>query len=346
MHSTSRGTIPMESRPTEPCESVRLALQAMATRFEVLLYGPRASALRAAAEDALAEVARLEARLSLYRPDSDIARLNRARAEQPVRLLPEVWQLLRRARDLSEATEGAFDITVAPLLECWGFLTGIGRRPSPEAVADALERVGSRYLELDASTWTARLLRAGMKVDLGGIGKGYAIEQAVEVLRQAGITSALIHGGTSSVYGLGSPPDMPAWQVAVEPPPELRRTNTAPLAVVTLQNRALSVSAVWGRAFADAEGLVGHVLDPRTGRPVAGTVLAATVTASPTDADALSTALLVLGENGLKRLKSRWPDLQALVLSRHEGTWRLASLDLETTWQPPPAAPDPDESGR
>lgn len=330
----------MESRFMSPedsrgAESVRVALMAMATRFEILLYGSRAEALRAAAEEALAEVERLEARLSLYRTDSEIARLNRSTPDQPVRLLPEVWELLRRACVLSEATGGAFDVTVAPLMECWGFIGGTGRRPPPEAIAAALRCVGSRNLELDVANRTARFRQPGMKVDLGGIGKGYAIEQAAEVLREAGVCSALIHGGTSTVYALGSPPDQPAWQVAVEPPPQLRGKNVPPLAVIALRDRALSVSAVWGKAFEDDSGFHGHVLDPRTGRPVAGAVLAAVVTASPTDADALSTALLVLGERGLALLKHGWPDLQALVLERRMGGWHLATLGLETSWQPP-----------
>lgn len=330
----------MSREEIESAESVRVALPAMATRFEILLYGRRTEALRAAAEEALAEVARLEARLSLYRPDSEIARLNRSTPDRPVRLLPEVWELLRRACALSAATDGAFDVTVAPLVECWGFLGGTGRRPTPEAVAAALRRVGSRHLELDAVHRTARFRQPGMKVDLGGIGKGYAIEQAAEVLREAGVQSALIHGGTSTVYALGRPPDQPAWRVAVEPPPRLRGNHAQPLAVISLRDRALSVSAVWGKAFEDETGLQGHVLDPRTGQPVAGAVLAAVVTTSPTDADALSTALLVLGEPGLALLKKGWPDLQGLVLERRTEGWHLATMELETSWRPPSGTAD------
>jgi thiamine biosynthesis lipoprotein len=314
--------------PFESPVAVRAAIDAMATRFEILVYGTHPPALRAAAEEALAEVRRLESRLSFYRPDSEIARLNQRGGTEPVRILPEVWTLLERAVALGRATDGAFDITVAPLLEAWGFAGGTGHRPDPETLHSARNRVGLQYLRFDRLTWSVSFEKPGMRVDLGGIGKGYAIEQAVEILRDAGVTSALIHGGTSTAYGLGAPPEAEAWQVAIEPPPELRRPDAPPLAVVSLRDRALSVSAVWGRAFTDAEGLHGHVIDPRTGQPVSRAVLAAVVTRSPTDADALSTALLVLGAEGLNLLARQWPDLQALVLGRCAGQWHVQTRGL------------------
>lgn len=320
---------PQEPVPPHQPVAVRAALEAMATRFEILLYGEHPSALRAAAEEALAEVERLEARLSFYRPDSEITRLNQHGATGPIRLLPEVWLLLDRAISLAHATGGAFDITVAPLMEAWGFTGRSGHRPDPATLRAARECVGVQHLELDRPTWSARFLRPGVRIDLGGIGKGYAIEQAVEILRDAGITSALIHGGTSTAFGLGAPPDAEAWQVAIEPPPELRQPETPPLAVVSLRDCALSVSAVWGKAFTDEEGHHGHVIDPRTGRPASDAVLAAVLAPSPTDADALSTALLVLGHAGLETLNRQWPDLRGLVLSQNRGAWRLHTRGLE-----------------
>ncbi|MCS7090642.1 MAG: FAD:protein FMN transferase [Verrucomicrobiota bacterium] len=318
----------MENDFKEPVESVRLAVEAMATRFELLLYGASVPALRAAAEEALAEVQRLEARLSLFRPDSEIARINARAAREPVRVLPEVWNLLEHALALTEATDGAFDITVGPLLACWGFRGGYEGRPTPEALEQARACVGPQLLTLDRARWSVRFRRPGVIVDLGGIGKGYAIEQAVQVLREAGVTCGLIHGGTSTAYALGQPPDAPAWQVAIEPPPPLRTAGVEPLAVVSLRDEALSVSAVWGRAWTDAEGVYGHVIDPRTGQPASDAVLAAVIAESATEADALSTALLVLGEPGMELLRRRWPRLRALVLRHGQSRWHLASCGL------------------
>jgi thiamine biosynthesis lipoprotein len=133
----------------------------MATRFEILLHGPNQAALRAAAEEALDEVDHLEARLSLYRPASEIARVNALAARQPVRVSPRVFQLLRQAQQLHQETGGAFDITIGPLVRCWGFMGGPGacrsqrnwRRPAP--------LVGMRHLMLDESEFSVRFDRAG-----------------------------------------------------------------------------------------------------------------------------------------------------------------------------------------
>jgi FAD:protein FMN transferase len=153
-------------------------------------------------------------------------------------------------------------------------------------------------------------------LDLGAVGKGYAMERASELLREAGITSALLNGGTSTVCALGHPPDQEHWKIAIESPPKAGSTERPPLlATVALRDEALSVSAVWGKSF-QAEGRTfGHVLDPRTGQPVNGPVLAAVVLPSAMETDALSTALLVLGEAGQEELGGSRPGLRTLVAS-------------------------------
>ena len=203
------------STPTQP---LTLARQAMATRFEIVLHGDAPVSLRAAGEEAFDEIERIEARLSLYRPTSEIAHVNARAAREAVRVSPATFRLLEHATKLSAETGGAFDITIGPLMRCWGFVDGAGRMPTPEAVAEARERTGMRLVELDANGFTVHFAREGVMVDLGAIGKGYAVGVAAEVLREAGVTSALIHGGTSSVYAIGRPPDAEAWKVAVERP--------------------------------------------------------------------------------------------------------------------------------
>src|SRR5581483_1018628 len=183
--------------------TVTLARQAMATRFEIALHGDDEVRLRAAGEMALNEVERLEAQLSLYRPSSEIARLNARGAREAVKVSPSVFRLLQQAQALSCETGGAFDITVAPLVRCWGFMGGSGKMPGADEIAAALAKVGAQHLLLDEANCTARFDSEGAMVDLGAIGKGYAIDCAAEILREAGVTSALLHGGTSSVYGLG-----------------------------------------------------------------------------------------------------------------------------------------------
>ena len=191
----------------------------MATRFELVLHGENTSSLRAAGEEALAEVERIENQLSLYRPGSEIAQVNARAAYEAVRVSPEVFSLLQHAAKLSAETGGAFDITIAPLVRCWGFMGANGKMPTPEEVAEAREKVGMRHVQLDVSNLTVRFAREGVMLDLGAIGKGYAVERGAEILREAGVTSALFHGGTSTVYAIGHPPGDDAWKVAFDAPP-------------------------------------------------------------------------------------------------------------------------------
>lgn len=321
--------------------TVTLARHAMATRFELVLHGGDEAALRAAGEEALDEVARLEDELSYFRATSQIYRLNQEAAKRPVRVTPWLFRLLQQARRLTEETGGAFDITVAPLMRCWGFYTREGRVPEPEALAEARACVGMGLVELNEAGLTVRFAREGVQLDLGSIGKGHAVERAGELLREAGVTSALLHGGTSTVLAIGVPPDADGWKIGIEcpaetkpeaPNPKLQAPSSneatspvgawnlelgafAPMATITLRDHSLSVSAVWGKSFTAADKSYGHVIDPRTGQPTQGALLAAVVLPSATESDALSTMLLTLGSDGFERVAGLRPGLRALVAS-------------------------------
>lgn len=303
--------------------TLRLARHAMNTRFELVLHGASAPALRAAGEEALDEIQRLEDRLSLFRPTSEIARLNRHAADGPVKLSPPVFALLRQAQQLAAVTDGAFDPTIGPLMRAWGFHGARGRLPDPAALAAAQACVGMSHVHLDETDFTARFTRAGVTLDLGAIGKGYAIDCAVERLREAGVTSAFLHGGTSSCHGLGGTPEGRPWTTGVFEPATAGATGGETetlLAEVPLRDESLGVSAVWGKAFHAGGQRFGHVLDPRAGEPVQRAALAAVALPSATESDALSTALLVLGESGLETLAQLRPGLRALVLVPSENT--------------------------
>src|SRR5688572_24268679 len=146
-------------------QTVTLARNAMATRFEIVLHGDGAPALRAAGEEALDEIARLENQLSLYRPGSEISQLNARAAHESVQVTPEVFALLQHAQKLSAETGGAFDITIAPLVRCWGFMGANGRMPSSEEVAAAREQVGMEKVLLNAGNRTVRFAREGVMLD-------------------------------------------------------------------------------------------------------------------------------------------------------------------------------------
>ena len=326
----------------------------MATRFEIVLHGENPGALRAAGEEALDEIDRLESQLSLYRPSSEIAHLNARAAEGPARVTPSLFALLQRAQELSAQTDGAFDITIAPLVRCWGFMGGTGHLPGPEELAEARSKVGMHLVHLDPENFTVQFAREGVMLDLGAIGKGYAIERAAELLRQAGVTSALLHAGTSTVYALGHPPEAERWRIAVQNPaaklvgatpvilPLPKRegrdegkeaadhaASTAPIATISLREEALSVSGIWGRCFQADGKSYGHVLDPRAGQPVANAVLAAVVLPSATETDALSTALLVRGPDAHRDIRALRPAMRTLLVSQFDGQLVLTSTGMD-----------------
>jgi thiamine biosynthesis lipoprotein len=261
----------------------------MATRFEFVLHGVDAARLRAASEEALDEVDRVENQLSLFRPHTDVARINAGAAYGPVRVIPEVFRLIERAVAWSRATEGAFDITAGAWMRAWGFHES-GAPLAEEAIS------GARLLELDPGAFTVRFARPGMRLDLGAFGKGYALDRAADLLREAGVTSALLHGGTSSIFAIGTPPECAAWKVALP-------TGEA----VALREESLSVSATWGRTREVGGIRRGHVIDPRCGEPVPGPRMAAVACPLAANSDALSTALLVLGPEGRESIRLAMP---------------------------------------
>lgn len=314
----------MPCRLPESMPAVQLALHAMATRFELVLPGPDAVRLRAAGEAALAEIRRLDAQLSFYRPTSDVSRINARAAHGPVRVEPRLFGLLQTAQRLYQETQGAFDITVGPLMRCWGFVDSTGHLPAPAALAEARSRTGMHLVQLDAAKRTVAFARPGVQIDLGGIGKGYAIDEAVALLREVGITSAFLHGGTSTLYALGRPPGETAWKTALPAPgaPD-DPAETDLLAVVALEDEALSVSAVSGKAFQADGTTYGHVLDPRVGRPVDGAACAAVAGVSATETDARSTALLVLGIPAAEQMARRF-GVRTLVAGTPDAAGHIA----------------------
>ena len=192
--------------------------------------------------------------------------------------------------DLSQQTQGAFDITLAPLMKCWRFINDTGEEPTTNAITTALACTGMQHLQFDTTDTTVQFARDRMMLDLGSIGKGYALECAAALLLENEFENFLIHGGTSTVFARGTQADGTPWRVAVEHPDE----NQPPLHIVDLQHESLSVSGIGGKSFVDADGVEqGHVIDPRTGRPTQAARVAAVVCESATESDAWATALLV-----------------------------------------------------
>ena len=285
---------------------IRIHRPAMACRFEILLDGadePHA----AAAREALDEADRLEAELSVFRETSTLSRVNQTAAETPVAVDADLFGLLTRCRDLYARTGGAFDITSTPLSRCWGFLKREGRLPSPEAIAAARAVVGMSGVLFDETARTVRFARAGMELNLGSIGKGYALDCMAALMRGRGVRHALLSAGGSSAVALGGRGE--GWTVDVRS----RRIAGGKLARLLLRDGALATSGA-GEQFFEVDGKrYGHVIDPRTGWPAAGVLSVSVVTAEGALSDALSTAFLVGGLDVARRYCASHPQTLALV---------------------------------
>jgi thiamine biosynthesis lipoprotein len=291
---------------------LRLGRVAMGSQFEVIVRGERSDwhDLVAAAAEALDEAERLEQQLSHYVPTSDICDLNARAGGEPVRVEPHLFRLLQRAEALSRDTEGAFDITAGPLVQCWGFFRGEGRIPDPRELGNALNLVGMKNVELDEESQTVRFRREGVQLHLGAIGKGYAVERAGQVLRGLGVPGALVHGGYSSIEAVGLGPGDEPWQVGLKDPLRDRER----LAAVGLENCALSTSGSTGDFFLVDGRRLCHILDPRTGWPVEGMLSASVIAPSGTESDALATAVFILGPEGARRCLATRPETAAVLI--------------------------------
>src|SRR5258706_5543595 len=196
--------------PANPgTELLRLekSADAMGSTYSIAVYGSDRVRMEAAVDAAFEEVRRLDDLLSNYKPASEWSEVNRDAAQKPVKVSADLFQLLQDCVEYSRQSEGAFDISVGPLMKVWGFYKGTGHLPHRPEVAAALAKVGYRYLQLDPAARTVRFLRPGMELDPGGIGKGYAVDRMVDVLRRNGVQVAVVAGSGSSIYAMAAPPD-------------------------------------------------------------------------------------------------------------------------------------------
>ncbi len=283
---------------------------AMGCLFEVYLAGHDREGLVGAGNEALEEVERLDRQLSHYRADSDISRLNAHAADQWVRLEPRLYELLKRSAELSAETDGAFDIASLPLLRAWGFHTGEHRVPSDEELAALLPSIGSANVEFDDEDRLVRFLAPGVEIGLGAVGKGYAVDEAVETLRFYHVDHAVVHGGQSTIYALGAAPEEDAWPFTLHDP----RDRETPIAEVRIRDEALSTSAATEQAFEAGGQRFGHIVDPRTGRPASACLSVWVIAPSAELSDALSTAFFVGGPDLAERYTRAHPGVRALLV--------------------------------
>lgn len=304
----------------------------MGMPVRIVLYAASEPSARAGASRAFARIASLDAEMSDYRPDSAISQIARL-APAAVTVPPDLFQVVSTALEMAKTTGGAFDPTVAPLVALWRDARKTGRLPDDAAVARARALAGWQRIELDAEQRTLRLPQAGMKLDVGGIAKGYILGAALSALRQSGVFSALIEAGGDIVVS-NAPPGRAGWQIDL--PDASALTPAFIQRASTLVNAAVSTSGPAAQAV-EIEGVrYSHVIDPRTGRPLTWSVSAHVVAEDPVLADALATAATVVGPPGLAALRARFPSarIELVQTSAAPQVPDIASLRDKLEWTP------------
>lgn len=277
-------------------------INAMGTTFRLIVYGDDDNRLRTAIDQASAEIRRLNGMLSNYVSTSEWSGVNRLALDQPVKLSPELFGLLSDCLQYSRRSEGSFDISVGALMKVWGFYKGSGHLPQRSEIEGALARVGYKNIVLNKKARTVRFTKPGLELDPGGIGKGYTVDRVVAVLKENGITSALVSAGGSSIYGLGAPPEEPrGWRTAIRDPRDTSKTAVE----VYLRDQSLSTSGNYEKFFYADGKLYSHVMDPRTGYPAQGVLSVSVLAPRTLDSEAWTKPYFILGREWAARHKAQ-----------------------------------------
>jgi thiamine biosynthesis lipoprotein len=286
----------------------------MGTILEITLCADDMNQGREVLEILFTAASHLDAQFTTFSVNSPVSRLNTYAGRGTEVVPPEVVDILSLSLSYWHLTRGTFDITVGPLMAVWRQAAATHALPSPTTIQQARARVGSEKVRLSTDGSVA-LTHSGMMLDLGGIGKGYALDRLASLLRQHGLARALLNFGQSSIQALGTPPDAEGWRLL------LQRSDGQAVGVVTLRNQALSVSSSFGQIFEVNGQHYGHVIDPRTGAPLQRDLLACVIAPNAAQAEALSKALLILGEHDGIALMQHFPGVEGLLLEADGHRW-------------------------
>ena len=302
----------------------------MGTFLEVTLWHSAPEVARRMIREATQEAHRLEEILSNFDPDSSVSRLNQHAGKGKTNVPPELYELLQMAQRFSAETSGDFDITIGPLVELWRETSWRGRLPDRGALAGALLLVGYEKLKLYDS-YAVELQLPGMSIDLGGIGKGYAVDRIASRFKAAGVISALINFGGSSIFALGAPPAKQSWEIGIQD------TNSQLRGVIHLRDMALSTSGSMGRFSTIGGKKYGHLVDPKNGMPVSESRMATAIAADATTAEALTKPLVLRGKETL-RAPARLSGGEAVVISENGSLFFSDAFKSKTRWQEIPSS--------
>jgi len=305
-----------------PCYALlKEARSLMGTVVEITIQDPDESKARTAMGEAFAEIRRIEGLMSFYRPDSEISRINRAAANEKVGVSEEVFHLLQDAQTLSRLTEGAFDITFSPLWQLWGECAKEKRLPSREELARAKSLVDYRRISLFERARQVKLTLPGMKVNLGGIAKAYALNRAGVVLQDAGLNNFLINMG-GDVLAAGEGRDGRGWRIGIQHP----RRGGGFIGVLRLRDCFSLTSGDYERYFKIQGKRYHHILDPRSGYPASGCSAVTVLTPRLSRNYVPSVALFLLGPERAVHLLKRYPEMAALIVTPEGKVIRTPNL--------------------
>ncbi len=279
----------------------------MGTVFEIAAYAESSEKASAAIDKALQEIVRMDDLMSNYKPESALSRLNRSAHFHTQKVPPDLYRVIEEAVELSRLSGGKFDITVAPLVNLWKAALSGDSMPSLSQRQQAEDCVGYEKIELTPPDQIA-FRSSCMQLDLGAIGKGYAVDRAGEMLRSSGIRNALINSGGSTILAIGSPPGQPGWLVHLRDPS--RKIDP----YVMLKDQSVSTSEQSAASLLGPES-AGHIIDPVTGRPVNTPFAVSVIASAGTPSDGLSTTLLLLGPKVGKSLLEGMSSVSAIWLS-------------------------------
>ncbi|MSU60115.1 MAG: FAD:protein FMN transferase [Pedosphaera sp.] len=286
----------------------------MGTLFTITLYAPDESAARAASGAAFEKVAALDRMMTDYDPESELMQLCRKPSGQAVRVSDELFDVLQKSQRVAELSDGAFDVTVGPVVRLWRRARRTEMLPAPEALAHARAAVGWRKLKLDARSRTVTLTVPDMQLDLGGIAKGFAADKSLEVLKQHGISRALV-AASGDIAVSEPPPGQRGWRVGIG---KLGGEKEELARNILLNNAAVSTSGDAEQFVELAGKRYSHIVDPRTGVGLTERLQVSVIARRAVDTDSLATAVSVLGtERGLKLIEAR-PEVAALILRADE----------------------------
>lgn len=312
---------------------VHVTAKAMACTFEVILNAGIEAEFAEPAIDVFDLIHRLENQMTVYREDSEISRLNRLASQEPITVERRLFELLQKAHRIYELTDGAFDMTAGPLSKAWGFYRRERRIPAASELSELLQKVGSHKVQFDPELSQVSFAQSGIEINLGGIGKGYALDRCSEELKSCGLENYMMHGGASSILASGERSGIQkqgkrGWVVGIRHPvwPEKY------LAEVYLQNQALGTSGTARQSFVHEGKKYGHIIDPKTGMPCDGILSSTVIAPSAAESDALATAFYVMGPEKTVEFCQSHPEIKAILVVTGEkpGTTGVYALNLES----------------